>query len=368
MTRVPLIDLAAQVRPLKSGILKDWAEALDRGAYINGPHGKAFEAELAAYLGVKHVVGCNSGTDALVLSLRALGVGPGHEVLVPTFTFYASAEAVSLVGAKPVFCDIVADSFLLDTADAMRRLTPRTRAVMPVHLFGRVYDVAALKAALKRAGRGGVAVLEDACQSLGASLKGRKAAGLGSAGAISFYPTKNLAAAGDAGALATNDDALAALARRLREHGMPQRYVHTEIGYNSRLDELQAAVLRRKLPRLDRWNAARRRHAQAYARLLKGLPLGLPSQAAGDVWHQYTVRVRQGRRDGLRDHLVKNGIGCSVFYPSCIHQQKPYAAGAPKLPRAEAAAGEVLSLPLYPEMTARHLGAVVAQVRAYFAA
>ena len=368
MNRIPLIDLPAQVRPLKAAILKDWAEALDKGAYINGPHGKAFEAELAAYLGVRHVVGCNSGTDALVLGLRALGVGPGHEVLVPAFSFFASAEAVSLVGARPVFCDIVAGSFLLDPADALRRLTRRTRAVMPVHLFGRVFDVQALKARLKRAGRADVAVLEDACQSLGATVRGRKAAALGSAAAISFYPTKNLAAAGDAGALATDDDGLAQLARRLREHGMPKRYTHTEIGYNSRLDELQAAVLRRKLPRLDRWNAARRRHARTYARLLKGLPLGLPGECEGDAWHQYTVRVGGGRRDALRDHLAGAGIGTSVFYPTCMHQQKPYAKGAPRLPVAEQAAQEVLSLPLFPELTAAQLAAVAGSIRGFYAA
>jgi dTDP-4-amino-4,6-dideoxygalactose transaminase len=366
--RVPLIDLSAQIRPLKKAILRDWAKALDAGAYINGPHSKGFEAELAAYLGVKFVVGCNSGTDALVLALRALGIGPGHEVLVPTFSFFASAEAVSLVGATPVFCDILADSYLLNPDEVRRRLTHRTRAVMPVHLFGRVFDVRALQADMEKWGHSDVAVLEDACQSLGGALGGRKAAALGEAAAISFYPTKNLSAAGDAGALATDDADLASLARRLREHGMPQRYTHTEIGYNSRLDELQAAVLRRKLPRLDRWIAARRKHAAVYARLLKGLPLGLPSQAPGDAWHQYTVRVPQGRRDALREHLTGQGIGSSVFYPVCMHQQKPYASKAPKLPVAEQAAREVLSLPLYPEMTSRHLTAVARAIRGFYAA
>jgi dTDP-4-amino-4,6-dideoxygalactose transaminase len=365
---VPLIDLAAQVRPLRAGILKDWARILDSGAYINGAHGKGLEAELASYLGVKFVVGCNSGTDALLLILRAMGVGPGDEVLVPAFSFFASAEAVSLAGAKPVFCDIVAGGFLLDAADAVRRLTPRTRAVMPVHIFGKVFDVAALKARLKKAGRPDVAVIEDACQSLGATtLKGgRKSGSLGRAAAISFYPTKNLSAAGDAGALATDDAELAAAARRLREHGSPQRYVHTEIGYNSRLDELQAAVLRRKLPRLDRWIAARRRHALAYGRLLKGLPLVLPAPAPGDAWHQYTVRVPGGKRDALREHLAAAGVSSAVFYPACMHQQKPYAAGAPKLPVAEKAATEVLSLPIFPEMSAGQLAEVAGAVRRFY--
>jgi dTDP-4-amino-4,6-dideoxygalactose transaminase len=365
--KVPLIDLAAQVRPLKAAILKDWARILDGGAYINGVHLKSLEAELASYMGVRFVVGCNSGTDALVLALRALGIGPGDEVLVPAFSFFASAEAVSLVGAKPVFCDIVADSFLLDPFEVVRKLTPRTRGVMPVHLFGRVFDVEDLKARLKKAGRHEVAVIEDACQSLGASRPGGKAAVQGAAAAISFYPTKNLAAAGDAGALATDDEKLANLARRLREHGMPQRYVHTEIGYNSRMDEVQAAVLRRKLPKLDAYVALRRRHALSYTRLLKGLPLGLPAQGSGGAWHQYTVRVPGGRREALREHLAGLGIGSSVFYPVCMHQQKPYAVRAPKLPVAERAAAEVLSLPFFPELSASQISAVAAAVRQFYA-
>jgi dTDP-4-amino-4,6-dideoxygalactose transaminase len=365
---VPLIDLPAQVRPLKAAILKDWAEALAKGAYINGPHGKAFEAELAGYLGVKHVVGCNSGTDALLLAVRALGIGPGDEVLVPSFSFFATAEVVSLAGAKPVFCDILPDSYLLDLAEVKRKLNRRTKAVMPVHLFGRVFDVAGLKALLKKAGRGDVKVIEDTAQALGARAKAGRAGALGDAAGISFYPTKNLAAAGDAGALATDDDAVAATARRLREHGMPQRYTHTEIGYNSRLDELQAIALRHKLPRLDRWNAARRDKAARYAELLKGLPLGLPQQGPGDVWHQYTVRVKGGRREALRQHLVAARIGCSVFYPTGMHQQQPYAKGAPKLPVTEAAGAEVLSMPMFPELTAAQQGAVAKAIRGFFTA
>jgi dTDP-4-amino-4,6-dideoxygalactose transaminase len=368
LTHVPLIDLSLQVKPVKAAILKDWAEALDKGAYINGPHGKALEAELAKFLGVKHVVGCNSGTDALLLAVRALGIGPGDEVLVPSFSFFATAEVVSLAGAKPVFCDIRPDSCLLDLGEVRKKLTRRTKAIMPVHLFGRVFDVAELKALLKKAGRADVKVIEDTAQALGATLKGKRAGSLGEAAGISFYPTKNLAAAGDAGALATNDDAVAATARRLREHGMPQRYTHTEIGYNSRLDELQAIALRHKLPLLDRWNAARRQRAERYAKLFKGLPLGLPQQGAGDVWHQYTVRVKGGKREALRQHLVAAKIGCSVFYPTGMHQQKPYAKGAPKLPVTEAAGAEVLSLPMFAELTAAQQSTVAKAVREFFAA
>jgi dTDP-4-amino-4,6-dideoxygalactose transaminase len=363
-----MLDLAAQLKPLRAAILKDWGAILDTGTFIHGPHGKALENELAAYLGVKHVVGCNSGTDALLLSLRALGVGPGDDVLVPGFSFFATAEAVSLCGARPVFCDIEAESFLLDPAEVKAKLTRRTRAVMPVHLFGRAFDVAGLQALLKRLGRGDVVVVEDAAQALGARRGRRRVGSLGAAAGISFYPTKNLSAAGDAGAVATNDDALAAAVRRLREHGMPRRYTHTEIGYNSRLDEVQAAVLRRKLPRLEAWNAARRRAAQRYTRLLQGLPLGLPAQSAGDVWHQYTVRVPGGRRDALAAHLAARGIGYAIFYPSGMHQQAPYAAGRIRLPRVEAAAAEVLSLPLFPQLSASQQERVARAIREFFAA
>lgn len=365
---VPMIDLGAQTRPLRKAILADWAQALDRSAFIHGPHGKAFEAELAQSLGVKHVVGCNSGTDALLLALRAIGVGPGDEVLVPGFSFFATAEVVSLCGAKPVFCDIEAGSFLLDLSQVKRKLTRRTKAVMPVHLFGRAFDVTALRALLKRARRGDIHIIEDAAQALGASFKGRKVGAMGTAAGISFYPTKNLSAAGDAGALATNDAAVAAAARRLREHGMPVRYTHSEIGYNSRLDELQAIVLRRKLPYLARWNRARAAAAGRYQRLLKGLPLGLPVQPQGGVWHQYTVRVAGGRRDALLRHLQSQGIGCAVFYPGGMHQQAPYAKGRPRLPETEAAGAQVLSLPMFPHLSAAQQARVAAAIREYFAA
>jgi dTDP-4-amino-4,6-dideoxygalactose transaminase len=365
---VPMIDLVAQVKPLKKAILKDWAEALDKAAYIHGPHGKAFEAELAAYIGVKHVVGCNSGTDALLLALRALGVGPGDEVLVPGFSFFATAEVVSLCGATPVFCDVEAESFLLDFAEVEAKLSPKTKAVMPVHLFGQCVDVPALRRLLDKRGRKDVRIVEDNAQALGARLDGRRAGALGDAAGISFYPTKNLSAAGDAGALATDDDALAAAARRLREHGMPVRYTHSEIGYNSRLDELQAIALRHKLPLLDKWNKLRAAAAARYAKLLKGLPLGLPQQDGGAVWHQYTVRVPGGHRDKLAEALRNAGIGCAVFYPTGMHQQKPYERDRPKLPVTEQAGREVLSLPMHPFLSAEQQARVAAVIREHLVA
>jgi dTDP-4-amino-4,6-dideoxygalactose transaminase len=367
MKNVPLIDLVAQVKPLKAAILKDWARALEKGQYIHGPHGQAFEQELAAYLGCGAVVGCNSGTDALFLILRALDIGPGDEVLVPAFSFFATAEAVSLVGAKPVFCDIEHDTFLLSLAEVAKKLTNRTKAVMPVHLFGLPMDLRPL-AQLLQAKRSKAVIVEDTAQAVGATVRGKRAGALGVAGAISFYPTKNLSAAGDAGAVATHDKALAARVKRLREHGMPQRYHHDEIGYNSRLDDLQAAVLRHKLPRIDGWNAARRGIAAKYHLALQGLPVGLPLQHPGAVWHQYTLRVPNGKREALRLHLAAAGIASAVFYPIPMHQQKPYLKGAPKLPESERAAAEVLSLPVFPELAAAQQGRVVKAIRGFYGA
>jgi dTDP-4-amino-4,6-dideoxygalactose transaminase len=364
---VPLIDLQAQVKPLRQAILKDWAEALDKGAYVNGPHGKALEAELAGFLGCAEVVGCNSGTDALFLILRALDIGPGDEVLVPAFSFFATAEAVSIVGAKPVFCDIEPSTFLLSLDEVAKKLTGRTKAVLPVHLFGLPMDLRALAELLQKK-KSKAAILEDSAQAVGATVRGKRAGALGLAAGISFYPTKNLSAAGDAGAVATHDKALAARVRRLREHGMPQRYHHDEIGYNSRLDELQAIVVRHKLRHLDRWNAARRGLAARYHEALQGLPVGLPLQHPGAVWHQYTLRVPGGKREALRLHLADKGVASAVFYPIPMHLQKPYRKGAPKLPQSERAANEVLSLPIFPELTAAQQGRVVGAIRDFYAA
>ena len=367
MKNVPLIDLQAQLKPLKAGILKDWAKALEKGQFINGPHGHALEEELAQYLGSAAVVGCNSGTDALFLILRALDIGPGDEVLVPAFSFFATAEAVSLVGAKPVFCDIEPSTYLLDLAEVAKKLTSLTKAVMPVHLFGLPMDLQPLAQLLQKK-RSKAVIIEDTAQAVGAKVRGKRAGALGLAAGISFYPTKNLSAAGDAGAVATHDKALAARVRRLREHGSPQRYHHDEIGYNSRLDELQAIAVRHKLKHLDKWNAARRGLAARYHQALQGLALGLPLQHPGAVWHQYTLRVLGGKREALRAHLAKTGIASAVFYPIPMHKQKPYQKGAPKLPEAEKAADEVLSLPIFPEMTQAQHGRVVTAIHRFYGA
>lgn len=365
---VPLIDLPAQVAPLKKAILNDWANALDKGQFIHGPHGTALETELAAYLGCAATVGCNSGTDALFLILRALDIGPGDEVLVPAFSFFATAEAVSLVGAKPVFCDIDHGTFLLSLEEVGKKLTARTKAVMPVHLFGLPMDLQPLAKLLEKRRASKVVIVEDTAQAVGATVRGKHAGALGVAAGISFYPTKNLSAAGDAGAVATHDKALAARVKRLREHGMPQRYHHDEIGYNSRLDELQAIVVRHKLKHLDKWNAARRGLAARYDLGLRGLPVGLPLQHPGAVWHQYTLRVPGGRREALRQHLQEAGVASAVFYPIPMHKQKPYLKLAPKLPVAEQAAAEVLSLPIFPEMSAAQQGRVITAIHRFYEA
>jgi dTDP-4-amino-4,6-dideoxygalactose transaminase len=361
--KVPMVDLPAQARPLRAAILRDWAQALETGAFIGGPQVSAFEAEAAKFLKVKHAVACNSGTDALFILLRALGVGPGDEVIVPAFSFFATAEAVSICGAKPVFCDIRRDDFLLDLGELKRAITPRTKAVIPVHLYGKPLDLGPLKKLL--AGKK-IAIVEDACQSFGAPNLG----GLGDGAAFSFYPTKNLSAAGDAGLMVTQSDEIAALARQLREHGSPKRYVHDQVGYNSRMDALQAIVLRHKLPKLKSWIAARRKIAKAYLAAFKGLEglesLGLPPASKDSVWHQFTLRVKGDRREALKAHLEERGVASAVFYPGPMHRQKPYAGGNWKSPEAEMAAREVLCLPIFPEMSAAQLKAVIGGVKSFY--
>jgi dTDP-4-amino-4,6-dideoxygalactose transaminase len=362
--KVPLIDLAAQHRPLRAAILKDWAKILDTGAFVLGPQVHAFEAEAAAYLGVKHAIACNSGTDALFILLKALGVGKGDEVIVPAFSFFATAEAVSILGAKPVFCDIRPEDFLLDLKRVAKAITSKTKAVVPVHLYGLPMDLRPLEALI---GKRKISIVEDACQSFGARGPGGATGTLGDGAAFSFYPTKNLSAAGDAGLMTTQRDDVALLARQLREHGSPKRYVHDLIGYNSRMDALQAVVLRHKLPKLDSWIAARRRLAKAYLADLQGLPLGLPTWHEGCVWHQFSIRVQgEGRRDALKAHLESQGVASAVFYPAALHVQKPYLSGRWKSPQADLAAKEVLCLPIFPEMNAAQAKAVVAGIRSFF--
>ena len=348
MQRVPVLDVAREAQLLRQELIDAIGSVVDSGLYILGENVGRFEQEAASYLGAGHAVGVNSGTDALIIGLRALGIGSGDEVVTTTFTFFATAEAISAVGATPVFVDIDPATFNLDLSSLEAAITPRTSAVIPVHLFGQAADMDGI---LELARRHGLAVLEDAAQCFGGEHSGRKLGTIGDVGAFSFFPTKNLAAMGDGGLLVTDDDDVADAARALRSHGGIRRYENERIGYNSRLDEIQAAVLRVKLPRLDRWNEGRRLVAERYTRDLRGIEgLLLPADDGRHVFHQYTVRIGGGRRDEVRELLAGAGIDTMVYYPVPVHRLPVYAAqhGDLSLPAAESASAEVLSLPVSP--------------------
>jgi len=348
--RIPVLDLQPELAEVAPELEAAYRRVLASGQFILGPEVEAFEREVAVYLGVRHAIGLNSGTDALVIGLRALGVGPGDEVVVPAFSFFATAEGVSAVGAVPVFADIEPGPFNLDAGSLRAALSPRTRAVIPVHLFGQAAD---MDAVLEVARSRGIAVLEDVAQAFGATWRGRKLGTLGNAGAYSFFPSKNLSCMGDGGLLATDDDRVAEAARMLRAHGSKRKYFNEAIGYNSRLDALQAAFLRAKLPRVDEWNRLRRAVAGRYRELLARAPgLALPAERPGaeHVYHQFTVRVRGGRRDSVKEAMATAGIDTMVYYPKALHQLPVYTGSGQRLPASEAAAAEVLSLPMWPSL------------------
>ena len=337
---------------------------LDGGRYVLGPETAAFEKEFAAWVGVAHAVGVANGTDALHLALRALGVGHGDEVITVSHTAVATAAAVTLAGAVPVLCDIEADTFTLDPALIERLITPRTRAIIAVHLYGQAADMDAI---LEIAKRRGLPVIEDCAQAHGARYQGRRVGTMGALACFSFYPTKNLGAIGDGGAVVTGDDALGAKLRLLREYGWAERYVSHSEGWNSRLDELQAAILRVKLRYLDADNASRRRIAARYGAELADTGLVLPVTREGSehVYHLYVVR--SDRRDALNAHLQARGIAAGIHYPVPIHLQPAYRSTPPvSLPVTERAAREVLSLPIYPELSDTEVSTVVSAVRDFF--
>jgi dTDP-4-amino-4,6-dideoxygalactose transaminase len=361
--KVPFIDLTRQHAVLATELTRAAASVIERAQFILGPEVAALESELSASCGVQHGIGVGSGTDALRLALEAVGVRPGDEVIVPAFTFVATAETVSQTGARPVFAD-VDDALNLDPEDAARRVTSRTRAMVPVHLYGQPANVGPL---LALAERHGLAIIEDAAQAVGARWGDRSVGGLGRVACFSFFPTKNLGGCGDGGLLTTDDADVAARVRRLRNHGSDAKYVHREIGYCSRLDELQAAMLRVKLRHLQDWTGRRRALAARYRDALAGLPLVLPTDVPGTtaVYHLFTVRTPQ--RDALKDFLELRGIGSAVHYPVPLHQQPVYrVTDGPVLPVSERAAREVLSLPLYPELRADEQDIVIAAVREFF--
>ncbi len=364
--RVPYLDLAAQMRPLRAEINEAIAATLDRCSFCLGPDVEQFEKDFAAYCHSAHSVAFNSGTSALHVALLLLNVGPGDEVISTPFTFVATSWAISYVGAKPVYVDIDPKTFNLDPKKLEAAITPRTKAIMPVHLYGHPFDVDPI---LEIAKKHNIPVVEDAAQAHGATYKGRIVGTFGVTAGFSFYPGKNLGAYGEGGALVMNDPALAARARSLREHGSKVRYYHDEIGFNYRMEGIQGAVLKVKLKHLAAWTAARRRIALRYNELLKGLPLELPTEAPGveSAWHLYVVRHPQ--REELKKHLESQGVGCGLHYPMPLHLQKCYqflGYKAGDFPESERAANQCLSLPIYPELTEQQQQRVVEVVRSFF--
>lgn len=365
--KVPLVDLKAQYQPLKDEILGQIADILDGMYLFLGANVQAFEKEFAAYSEVNHAIGVSEGTTALHLALRACGVKPGDEVITVSHTFIATAEAIALVGAKPVFVDVDPDTYNMDVEQIEARLTPRTRAVIPVHLYGQPANMDSI---MEIARLHNLYVIEDACQAHGARYKGRRTGGLGHLAAYSFYFSKNLGAYGEAGMVTTNDDQLAQRVRLLRDHGSPQRYTHELIGLNARLDEIQAAVLRSKLPYLDSWNEQRRANAACYAELLSDLPqITLPyvAEQAEHVFHLYVAKVPQ--RDALLAYLHESGVGAGIHYPIPCHLQPAFAHLQYKqgdLPVTEQLASRIISLPLYPEMTTEQCEYVVATLKSFY--
>jgi len=354
---VPFLDLAKQHTALREDVLAALGRVWDSGAFVLGPEVARLEEQIAQYCQTRHAIGCASGSDALLLALMAYDVGPGDEVILPSFTFFATASAITRLGARPMFADIEPDSFNIDPAEVQRLISPRTKAILPVHLFG---QCARMDQIMQIAQARNLPVIEDLAQSIGAEWEGRRAGSIGHIGCISFYPTKNLGGAGDGGMMTTNDDRLADRLRLLRVHGMRPRYFHRIVGINSRLDSFQAAVLNVKMPYLDRWTAQRQANAQRYQELFAAaglndiirLPVALPQTR--HVWNQYVIRVPGAQRDALREYLAKANIGTEIYYPLGLHQQECFAYlgyGPVDLPNTTQVAREVLALPIFPELT-----------------
>lgn len=360
MSKVPPFDVTQQFQQIGNDLSREVTAVLASGQYIGGPNVGQFEVEFAEYTGSKYGIACNSGTDALYLALRALGVGQGDEVITTPFTFFASAEVISMVGAKPIFVDIEADSFNIDLNHLEQAITDRTRAILPVHLFGRPIDMSRLMAI---ATAHNLYVIEDCAQATGATWQGKRVGSMGDVGCFSYYPTKNLGGCGDGGMVTTNNLAIAEQIQILREHGSARRYYHSHIGMNSRLDAIQAAILRVKLPHLDRWNHLRIAIADRYEQFLKHVPgVITPPQCPGSVWNQYTIRLIDRDRDAVQASLREQGVITITYYPLPLHLQEVYkhlgyAPGS--FPVAETVCTQVLSLPMFPELSELQQIAVV---------
>jgi len=371
---VGLLALDRQYAVLREEIRAAIDRVCDSGRFVLGPDVSDLEAELARTLGVPHAISCASGSDALLLALMALDIAPGDEVILPSYTFFATASAVTRLGAVPIFADIDPVTYLIDPADVERKISRRTKAIVPVHLFGRTADMDAL---LPIASRAGLPVVEDAAQSILSTWHGRCSGALGDIGCFSFYPTKNLGGAGDGGFLTTTRDDLAARLKLLRVHGMEPRYYHQVVGINSRLDSLQAAILRVKLPHLDAWTSARQANAARYMELFSRYDLHgrvtVPTDESRGrhVWNQFVIRIAEGQRDALRAHLTACKVGTEIYYPVPLHLQQCFAyLGWAKgdLPHTEQAAEETLALPIFPELEPAEQRTVVGRIAEFFQA
>jgi dTDP-4-amino-4,6-dideoxygalactose transaminase len=361
--QVPLLDLKAQYADIKTEIDQAVHRVLDSARFIGGPEVSGLEEEIARYCRTPHAIACASGTDALLLALRALDIGPGDEVVTTAFSFFASAGAIVNAGARPVFVDIDPRTFNLDVHRLEAAITPLTKAVLPVHLYGQCSDLGALKAVCDKRQ---LYLIEDAAQAIGSEWEGKRAGSVGDLGCFSFFPSKNLGAAGDGGLVTALDAALAERVRLLREHGAKPKYYHALVGTNSRLDALQAAILRVKLHHLDRWSEKRAKNAALYDQLFEGARLTRPYRdaRARHIYNQYVIRVPE--RDALRQHLTERGIGTEIYYPVPLHLQRCFAPLAYRegdMPQSEAAAREVLALPIYPELTEEQIRYVASCVR-----
>ena len=374
MRKIQMVDLTRQYQGVKEEIRQAFDRILDSAAFINGPEVNAFQEDLERYLGVKHVIPCANGTDALQIALMALGLQPGDEVIVPTFTYVATAEVIALLGLNPVMVDVDPDTFNV-TADLIEEaISHRTKAIVPVHLFGQSADMEPILAVAEKHG---LYVVEDNAQAIGADYtfsdgRVKKTGTLGHIGSTSFFPSKNLGCYGDGGAMLTNDDALAHQLRMIANHGQQQKYYHDVVGVNSRLDSLQAAILKVKLQYLDAYSAARQRAAAFYDDAfneLEGLQTPVRQHNSTHVFHQYTLRVKNGQRDALQQYLSEKGIPSMIYYPVPLYQQKAFAHYLPKgfvLPVTELLCSEVLSLPIHTEMDENLLGFITQTLRAFF--
>lgn len=350
MIEIPVYDPRPEYRQLKAEIDAAIQNVLDTGRFIMGSEVTGFEEEAADYLGVRYAIGLNSGTDALVIGLQAMGIEPGDEVITTAYSFFATAEAISILGAVPVFVDIDPETFNMDVAGIEGKITRKTKAIIPVHLYGHAADMDAIS---EIATRHHLLVLEDVAQAFGGAWRGHKLGTIGDLGAFSFFPTKNLGAYGDAGLLATNDEALANTARMLRAHGASKKYHNEMVGYNSRLDALQAAILRVKLKNIEDSNRKRREAAERYTQMLTRVEaIVTPTEVDGatHVYHQYTLRILDGKRDAVKNSLAEKGIGSMIYYPVPLHRLPIYQGLDLRLEHAEQAATEVLSIPIWPQI------------------